>query len=662
MEILHHGQRPSLALPEIYVYVSNPSDRFRTWSRSNPQNSTFPTTSSRPISTLNARDPVPPPLPPPRHLTDTVDGGNNGPDITWQWGNSHGRDSGRSISSVVLASSSYRSLTSPKSMSNEQPNFARRGSSTLTSKSMSDGDAREQVYLGIDEGYASLCGTSIGSKKSKYQDPSGPRTGFQSSIHAKFRTNTRAYDNSLLQKLDACWGSENTPPPRGHSKSAFTSSMSDASPTSRIILQHRQPNQLKPLSLSINTSRPGLARCADTPLSSDISPGNLCSGFGLQRQFEYRSPSDMAESDRSSPPHVPDHNVDFQIEEPLPRQLRIDDYSARPDVYSRGSMAGQKSRASSPPRQDGPFLHPAGSASYLFRWGESGSRSSPCSSSHSISGFVSSTNLRSNPCATTPSLAGSRIIIMDLHGRFSPGGISPGATDTGCDSTSVTYQHHTLSKPRPLVISRKLSSSIGHAKDNSALKIQGGFIRECCPKKRKRFDSQEERNSHEQEKCYECGYCRSRFKNKNEMNRHQNSVHLRRHSWSCAAISSYAAAFHASPTLPNSADTCGYCGEDFLRSGISSPSSSGPQIAIATEQDWEVRIGHLQEMHKFGECNHAKKFFRADHFKQHLIHSHAGCGNWISMLENMCRRDETLPEPFRGLKWLVRDGAGPGWG
>jgi len=54
-------------------------------------------------------------------------------------------------------------------------------------------------------------------------------------------------------------------------------------------------------------------------------------------------------------------------------------------------------------------------------------------------------------------------------------------------------------------------------------------------------------------------------------------------------------------------------------------------------------------MHKFGECNHAKKFFRADHFRQHLKHSHAGTsGKWTNMLENACMQDEPLPEPIRG--------------
>ena len=156
-------------------------------------------------------------------------------------------------------------------------------------------------------------------------------------------------------------------------------------------------------------------------------------------------------------------------------------------------------------------------------------------------------------------------------------------------------------------------------------------------------------SAHEQEKQYECAYCKNRFKNKNEAERHQNSLHLRRHSWSCASLSgNYEAVFHVSTTRADS-DTCGFCGEDFIRTGISSPSQSNTPVPIPSEKDWEIRIMHLQEMHKFGECNHAKKFFRADHFRQHLKHSHAGTsGKWTNMLENACMKEEPLPEPING--------------
>src|SRR2546423_1234545 len=144
------------------------------------------------------------------------------------------------------------------------------------------------------------------------------------------------------------------------------------------------------------------------------------------------------------------------------------------------------------------------------------------------------------------------------------------------------------------------------------------------------------------EKQYECQYCKNRFKNKNEAERHQNSLHLRRHSWSCAALNGvYEAAFHASLSHPNDADVCGYCGEEF---------TSNPK------PNWDLRIEHLTAVHKFGECNQAKKFFRADHFRQHLKHSHAGLsGKWTNMLENACMKDEPLPEP-RNTSGEMRSG------
>jgi hypothetical protein len=151
-------------------------------------------------------------------------------------------------------------------------------------------------------------------------------------------------------------------------------------------------------------------------------------------------------------------------------------------------------------------------------------------------------------------------------------------------------------------------------------------------------------SAHEMEKQYECQYCKNRFKNKNEAERHQNSLHLRRHSWSCAALSDYSAAFHNSPTRPTEADTCGYCGEEFQRTN---PTLHNMDPKLALERDRDTRVHHLVEVHKFRECNHAKKFFRADHFRQHLKHSHAGTsGKWTNMLENACMKDEPLPEPM----------------
>jgi hypothetical protein len=112
---------------------------------------------------------------------------------------------------------------------------------------------------------------------------------------------------------------------------------------------------------------------------------------------------------------------------------------------------------------------------------------------------------------------------------------------------------------------------------------------------------------------------------------------LRRHSWSCAALPGYQAAFHpsSSPAAQTNSgpshDACGYCGEEF-------PNFPQP--------DWDRRFEHLTSVHKFGECNNGKKFYRADHFRQHLKHSHAGTsGKWTNVLENACMKEEAPPEP-----------------
>lgn len=383
--------------------------------------------------------------------------------------------------------------------------------------------------------------------RSKYHESSSSKSSyqpsFQSSVHERFQTNAQAYDKSLLQKLDARRGTDNKTPPRGFSRSAFSSSASDASPTSRIALEHRHPNQLKPLSLPILTGRPGFAespnaisRYGDTPLSSGVSPGNSYPRFGLQTYFDNKSPIDSADSDRSPHPFVgrsgsssvmsvgdeassitsrsrenydqrlsPDHDVDFPMEETGLRRLYIDEYSARPDAYSLGATAGQKRRASSPPVEDGPSLHTVGSVGDLFRRREPGSRNSPAPRFHSTSGSVSSTTSgpRNNSYASsTLSIAASSMTSISSYGRLSPGGISPGASDIS-DSPYVTAlslnpsprastHQRQLSETRPLITSRKMTDNVNQGKSNTAPKIQGIFMCECCPKKPKKFDSQEE--------------------------------------------------------------------------------------------------------------------------------------------------------------------------
>lgn len=112
-------------------------------------------------------------------------------------------------------------------------------------------------------------------------------------------------------------------------------------------------------------------------------------------------------------------------------------------------------------------------------------------------------------------------------------------------------------------------------------------------------------------------YCPYRFNDKHEAERHQNSLHLRQYTWSCGILQNPRDAFKH---LSFGVSICCYCGTYLLCHPL----------------DEELRT-HLVRDHRFGECNEAKNFFRADHFRQHLIHSHGAVrGTWTDTIEDAC--------------------------
>ncbi|PYI22078.1 hypothetical protein BO86DRAFT_233226 [Aspergillus japonicus CBS 114.51] len=365
-----------------------------------------------------------------------------------------------------------------------------------------------------------------------------------------------------------------------------------------------------------------------------------------------------------------DHGVfsdiegDFSTDESLPSRM-VYLREATPPYSDASKSSGLKRRASSPPREpmgdDRHRLHIITSNGDLTQRRTSGQpyTNNLTVNSGYVAGHGSHSAASSLSIRTTGSYSSAGLSVggssMTSYDR-SPGGLSPKSDlDTFHDKSIMnpTSPAHMVAPPVARVIqgpsiiepssvetARKMSLQTNHAAPKpTGPKLGGLYICDCCPKKPKKFDSPEELRSHEMEKQYSCLYCNNRFKNKNEAERHQNSLHLRRHSWSCAALSSYQAAFHPSSTPGQtgagpSHDTCGYCGEEF-------PNHPQP--------DWDRRFEHLTVVHKFGECNNAKKFFRADHFRQHLKHSHAGTsGKWTNILENACMKEEAPPEPKNG--------------
>ena len=116
------------------------------------------------------------------------------------------------------------------------------------------------------------------------------------------------------------------------------------------------------------------------------------------------------------------------------------------------------------------------------------------------------------------------------------------------------------------------------------------------------------------------------IKTKSEVLHCQDFSQACRHSWTCSAISDYKLTFHDSKSRPGESDVCGYCGKQFPRSGRGPgivDHSVNAVLRHVTEDDWKERFQHANSSHYFGQCNWDKKFYRADHFRQHLKHYHA---------------------------------------
>ncbi|KAH7040185.1 uncharacterized protein B0I36DRAFT_370979 [Microdochium trichocladiopsis] len=606
---------------------------------------------SIPSRSIPEDDVAPPPLPPPRFL----------PELNSQFEPRHQHTS---------SLDSRSSWDSPgHSPDQDRPRFERKNSDTATIRPVQK-----------DEGYHSLNSTSsVGSQHSL------PRL-FMS--HDRFQFNQPAqsqYDNTLLKKLDFRRGFDNASPPR---RSGLIAS-SGSAPASRHGASERLRNQLPTLSLpseSGYTSVESSPYPREMPLRSGHSSRLM--PFSGAMSNDYRSPIEPSDTESSpfsrspiyrtkrnnsgsqqsddimtSTPNSAEHNtdeMDFAMDDTSSvRRLQSDEYQY--------SASANKRRALASPDDDTPMAMSEGGVSMdAVRRRLGTPRASPTPRltvipQGSISSVSSATG-RSGSYTSTMSIAGTSMSSMPSQsGRLSPGHWSPSSGLSPVDVCHSPFNTASSLGPSPRVAlarlshQRQLSGSEGRssasprkvpdAAKGNASKLQGGyFMCECCPKKPKKFETADELQAHEAEKQYECSFCGNRFKNKNEAERHQNSLHVRRHSWSCSALleHGYDHAFHESTNRPGEADVCGFCGDEFARSG------SAGRVRQATEQDWEARLRHLQEVHKFRECNSSKKFFRADHFRQHLKHSHAGTsGKWTNMLENACMLNEEPPVPRR---------------
>ncbi|KAF2635106.1 hypothetical protein P280DRAFT_493839 [Massarina eburnea CBS 473.64] len=612
-----------------------------------------------------AREEVPPPLPPPRHIDLSEE------DSGWKWGNTNSPADngfgGSRFTSIKTGSSLLGGFSSGQAPLRDRSGDMFDSRDPSASTSMDDmSSTGSPEYDHSDEDRSAKRRPTIADYRFTSERQLGQKA---------LETSSHAYDKQLLSKI----GGPNTPtrttaPP-------LSASAQESASNAHSNVFNKLNGQLKPLSMPDRLQSSMDSPVSRWPPSGALSPG--FSGFRSpvyepasaelhQRRFgSFSTPStidDAASLHRGSYDHSMFSEPEFGMEDSGMRDLNLNDRSPSASEDYQLGPNGLKRRASCSPseaaREDRATgggktdLYHRRSAQLLV------SRNSPASRFAAPQGSLSSASSLSQRTASFASSFGfSTASSMSSYAgdqRLSPSVLSPAAeTDVGPVSPyaasrslnpsprgSLSRPHHQrgFSENEHPQIRKMSTDSILQSRQNSVTgRLPGAYICECCPKKPKKFDNEEELRVHELEKQYTCQYCPNRFKNKNEAERHQNSLHLRRHSWSCAALAGVHAAFHPSPTSSGVADVCGYCGDDF------------PLPA-----NWDARTEHLNHVHKFGECNQAKKFFRADHFRQHLKHSHAGTsGKWTNMLENACMKDEPPPKERVGSMGSVA-GSVPG--
>ena len=488
---------------------------------------------------------------------------------------------------------------------------------------------------------------------------------------------SHAYDKHVLSKI----GKSTTPPRQRSATCADPTYRPDRSPSHA---SSRESSHTQRVSVADLAAGDAWARWVASPSSAGVSPQTT---FGWRDSgLAQRSPSVDSAAPAAGAPDFASRFRDRPRRSTSSSAAGLDDGLGAPSRSQRGSWdhgAVAEAEADLPGEETGGLrvLSLAERRSFSKQGMKRRALSPPAEAgrndkvalppAHASLSSASSLSPRTNSVASSVVLSagGSSLTSVSSLDRHSPGPISPwsehdpppstpGSANSASAPIAAGRPHFPSRDHKPPSTARKMSlpSSGGKARQSPVPRLGGMFICECCPKKPKKFESEEELRyagappflplpgpgsdrrrdrAHESEKQYGCQFCNNRFKNKNEAERHQNSLHLRRQSWSCAAITNYQAAFtpataHDALTIHGPAhDVCGYCGQDF-------PNFPAP--------DWERRFEHMTGVHKYGECNQGKKFWRADHFRQHLKHSHAGTsGKWTNVLENACMK-EPAPE------------------
>lgn len=336
---------------------------------------------------------------------------------------------------------------------------------------------------------------------------------------------SHAYDKQLLSKI----GGPNTPT-RTTAPQLSCSAQDPSTDTHHSL--HTLNGQLKPLSvpdrLHPTLDSPG----PKWPPSGAISPGyngfrSPVFGAGSLESHRERfgSISTPGPLDEPSSQHRGsyDHSIfsdhEFGMEENGLRELNINDRSpVGSEDYHSGPKGGLKRRASSPPseaaREDRPTT--AGHTDLYHRRSAQMLVNRNCTAARfqTASGSLSSTGSPSQRTGSIGSSMGfsTAASSMTSYGgdqHLSPNALSPlGETDSGPASpyaasrsldpsprgslSQLQHQRGFSGTEHPQIRKMSTDSMLQSRQNSIANRIPGAYICECCPKKPKKFDSEDE--------------------------------------------------------------------------------------------------------------------------------------------------------------------------
>jgi hypothetical protein len=355
---------------------------------------------------------------------------------------------------------------------------------------------------------------------------------------------SNTYDKQLLSRI----GGPNAAPPSKRTSISYasTGSVQETAQLAHAETERRNSQLLRP-TLSMPPERFPQPLSLDSPSGSRWPPsGGTSPAFAGFWQEHCPSDTNRAPPSQSQTRHSSltfDDSISHRgsydqsmfaqedlIEDSTMSSLHLHDRPDRSPGSDDCARAGTKRRASSPPREgERPSVGNAiGQGEVYHRRSIQQLPRSPLSRGHPNHSSVSSASSYGPRHGSFGSSLGIASISSSAtsygSGRVSPSALSPAFdsdvrlnaqfanTQALSPNAAVGSASHRRSLSQGSQGGQQISptASVAPSRNNSVSQLQGVYICECCPKKPRKFEKEEELRLHESEKQYICAYCPNR--------------------------------------------------------------------------------------------------------------------------------------------------------